>query len=1029
MANFPVLGKQTMRKGDTETRRQGASAFLSPALLVSLCPLLLVSLSANLVAQDFEKEIAPILVRRCLECHSGSEPKGKLGLTTRAGMLKGGRGGPALLPGNAAESEMWSRVEAGKMPPKKPLPAEEKALLKKWIAKGAVWQGPPLDLFAHTTEHRAGFDWWSLQPVRRPSLPAVKDTSWPRNPIDYFVLERLEANGLTPSPEADPTTLIRRVTFDLIGLPPNPSEVEDFVAACHAASVTRQADSAFRIPNSALETLVDRLLASPYYGERWARPWLDIVRFGESNGFEHDELRPNAWPYRDWVIQALNQDLPYDEFVRLQIAGDVLSPDKPGAIAATGFLVAGGYDSVGQKQQSTAMRAVVRQDELEDIIGTLSQGFLGLTVHCARCHDHKFDPIRQTDYYHLSAALAGVHHGERLLPRQRDNVLAARLAQLQKELQGLEAPMRAKILAEQTNRRDLPPLPTPLARWDFRKSLKDQVGNLDVQLRGDAKRTGDGLTCSGNGYAVSSPLRRDITARTLSVWVKLNGLDQRGGAAMSIEKDDGTIFDAIVYGERENRHWMAGSEFFRRSQLFGGMLETAQKLLHFAIVYQGDGTILGYRNGVAYGAAIQPPGPVTYHAGDAHILFGLRHSPPGDNKHLHGTIAQAELFDRPLSPAEVEALAVTSGAFVSEEQLVSRLDPDSRRRRSLVLSQVEELRRSLDASPSKSYAVAPSTPEATFLLARGEPSRPGKEMTPGGVAALGHADFGVRNDDPEPERRRRLADWIARPDNPLLARVMVNRLWQYHFGAGLIETPSDFGFNGGKPSHPELLDWLADEFRRSGWSIKHMHRLIVTSATYRQASRFRPDATKIDASNRLLWRKNPMRLEAESLRDTILAIAGKLNPQMGGPSYRDFEMSIRGATYYYVPVVGDAPTVLRRSIYRTWARSGRNPFLDTLDCPDPSTLTPRRAVTTTPLQALVFLNNEFMLRMADHWAARIKNDAGGDIPAQVARAYALALGRPPTESELNSARRIVADHGLAILCRALLNCNEFLYVD
>ena len=685
-------------------------------------------------APDFDAVVAPILADRCIDCHGGTKPKGGLDLTRKAGAFAG-KSGPVLVAKKPAESSLWQRVEAGEMPPKKPLPAAEKAILKSWIESGAVWGRDPIDPFRVTTTRRAGFDWWSLQPVKQSPLPVVKNSAWVRNPIDRFVLAKLEAEGLTPSPEADARTLLRRLHFGLTGLPPTPDEIATFLSA----SKTADADKAF-------DDCAQRLLNSPAYGETWARHWLDVVRFSESNGFEHDELRKNAWPYRDWVIQAFNGDMPYDEFARLQIAGDVLAPEA--GVVATGFLVAGGFDTVGQAQQSAAMKAVVRQDELEDIVGTIGQTFLGLTVQCARCHDHKFDPVQTEEYYRLTAAVAGVRHGERTVSSQRV------------------------------------------------------------------------------------------------------------------------------------------------------------------------------------------------------------------------------------------------------------------------------------------YAVAPKAPEPTHLLVRGNSGQLGPLLSPGGVASLGsEADFKLDAKSSDADRRRAFAAWIASPKNPLFARVMVNRLWHYHFGVGLVDTPSDFGFNGGRPSHPELLDWLADEFAHSGYSVKHIQKLIVGSATYRQASAHRPAAARRDADDRWLWRKAPLRLEAEAVRDSMLFVAGQLNDARGGPGYQDFKVVVRGATFGYTPIDSDDRAVQRRSIYRTWTRGGRNPLLDVLDCPDPSTVAPRRTVTTTPLQALALLNNSFVLRMADRFADRVKKEAGDDPTRQIVRAYALAYGRPPTKDEIKTALPVVRTHGLSVLCRAIFNSNEFLYVD
>jgi hypothetical protein len=785
------------------------------------------------------------------------------------------------------------------------------------------------------------------------------------------------------------------------------------------------------------------LLASPRYGERWARHWLDIVRFGESNGFEHDELRRNAWPYRDWVIQAFNDDMPYDQFVRLQIAGDLLKPNDPAAISATGFLVAGGFDSVGQSQQSAAMKAVVRQDELEDIVGTIGQTFLGLTVQCARCHDHKFDPVRIDEYYRLTAAVAGVRHGERdITSAQARAAHAKRLAELDQQLSGLrqsladlEKPIRAKILSERAKSVKTPNenTPKPMARWDFTRGLKDEVGGMDAKLFGDAVLQSDGLHLPGKtGYASAGTLRQAVKAKTLSAVVRVTNLQQGGGAAISLQSTNGVLFDAIVFAEREPARWMAGSDGFQRTKDFGGAAESLAKPVHIAITYSADGIITAYRNGLPYGNPYKANSVLAFEANQAMILFGLRHSPTGGNKHLAGTILRAEIFDRALSPAEVAAGAGVLTDFVADDEIERGLDAAERTRRQGLRRAIEEMLVKLAAAApaTRVYAVAPRPAEPTYLLERGNPGQKGLLLTPGGVASLGlKADFALAAEASDGDRRRKLADWITDAKNPLFARVLVNRLWHYHFGAGLVETPSDFGFNGARPSHPELLDWLADEFVKNGYSIKHMHRLIVESATYRQASRHRAEADKRDASNRWLWRKTPMRIEAEAVRDSILSVAGQLNDAPGGPGYQDFKLTVRGATHYYAPNDADDPALYRRSIYRTWARSGRNGLLDALDCPDPSTVSPRRALTTTPLQALSMMNNAFVLRMADRFAERLEKEAGNDLARQIARAFELAYGRPATAAEIAAARPVIVQHGLPIFCRAIFNSNEFVFVD
>jgi hypothetical protein len=719
--------------------------WIMPAL--ALCLWLGRAEGASAQAPDFDTRIAPLFVQRCLDCHSGPSPKGDFDVSSRKKFMAGGELGPVVVPGKPDESLLWQYVDQDKMPPKKPLAAREKAALRDWIAAGAKWGTDPIDPHRVTTDKRAGLDWWALQSIVRPCVPSLSGDIPAHNPIDAFVAAKLQAAGLTFSRPASRLTLIRRLSFDLTGLPPSPGEV--------AAFIGDESPDAY-------ECLVSRLLDSPAHGVRWARHWLDVVRFGESNGFEHDEFRPQAWPYRDWVVSALNRDLPYREFARLQLAGDLLHPDDPSALAATGFLVAGSYDSVGQTQQSEAMRKVVRQDEMEDIVGTVGQTFLGLTIQCARCHDHKFDPVKQAEYYRLVASLGGVRHGERSCP---------------------------------------------------------------------------------------SPVRAGSTT----------------------------------------------------------------------------------------------------------------------------------------------------------------------------------------APSARIYAVVPREPEPMYVLAGGNPARPGELAAAGAVAAVagGGADFGLPADAPEAVRRRKLADWIGSDKNALFARVIVNRLWHYHFGVGLVETPNDFGFNGGRPSHPELLDWLASELIRHDWSLKHLHFLIVTSATYRQPSSYNETAFHKDADNRLLWRKSPMRLEAETVRDTALCISGLLNERMGGPGFHEFRLQPASGTttntYLAADHVGNEFN--RRTLYRAWARGGRNKLLDTLDCPDPSTTSPRRAVTTTPQQALALLNNAFMLRLAKALAQRIANEVGPDVNAQINRSYRLAYGRAATQEEVAEIGKLLQGQGLEALMRAIFNSNEFLYVD
>lgn len=1016
------------------SRRAGTFQFsFLFALLCGLCWDPASTSAAEPTADDqFETQVAPLLAARCLTCHGTQEPKGELDLSQRATALKGGESGPAIEPGKLDESLLWEKVSADEMPPKKPLKAEEKAILKAWLLAGAKWGTDPIDPLRYTSDNRAGYDWWSLKPVQRPALPAVKNTAWPRNGIDHFILSKLDARGLGPAPEADRRTYIRRLCFDLLGLPPSPQEVAAF-----------EADQA----PDAYEQLVQRYLDSPAYGERWARHWLDIVRYGESQGFERDKLRPHSWRYRDWVVWALNRDMPYAEFVRLQIAGDVIAPDDPLAVVATGYLVAAPWDEVGQSQQSAAMRAVVRQDELEDVVGTTAQTFLGLTANCARCHDHKFDPISQREYYQLVASLGGVRHGEReslssggrASTQDRIQELDTHRKQLATALAALETPVREKIRAADS-RQPPPevPVPTPIARWDFDGDLQDSIGTLHGTASGTAKVEQGRLILDGQqSYVATAPLSKPLTAKTLEAWVKVGNLKQQGGGVFTVQYLNGGTFDSLVFAEREPGKWFPGSDGFQRSvDLSEAEVETVadHEFVQLTVVYQADQTVMMYRNGRPYGRPYKASSIPTFEAGKAQVVFGMRHAPAGGNRMLVGEIERAQLYDHALTPQEVAASAGIAPSLSDEipiETIVSQMTAPQRTQRQFLvqkLTQIEAEQRLLQGGPT--YAVVPRQPEATHVLSRGNPATPAEEVAPRGIHALGDfcREFDVTRDAPESDRRIRLANWITDERNPLTARVIVNRLWHYHFGVGIVDTPNDFGFNGTRPSHPELLDWLASELTAQRGSLKALHRAIVLSATYRQGAQFNAQAHAVDADNRLLWRKNPVRLEAEAVRDAVLSVTGELNLTMGGPSYQDFKTFTSNSQFYeQIDPVGYA--LQRRSLYRMWVRSGRNTLLDVLDCPDPSTTAPKRAVTTTPLQALALLNNAFLLRMCDKLAEHIQHEPDLPPAAQVEKAYHLTFQRAPTDDEQRIATRFVAEHGLSALARVLFNSNEFLYVD
>ena len=988
--------------------------------------------------------IAPILAK-CQACHAGKEAHGGIDLSSRAAALRAVAGGPAIAPGNPAASRIVDAAAEGRMPPGNPLTPAEINTLETWVRAGAPW---PANV-PKPAPVRADSQFWSFQPVRRPALPTVRHASWPRNPIDRFVLAKLESRGLSPAPDADRRTWIRRVTFDLIGLPPTPDEIDDYVADKRPG---------------ADERVVDRLLRSPHYGERWGRHWLDVARFGESHGYEYDRARDNAWRYRDWVVDSLNADKPYDQFLTEQIAGDSIPGAGPTGAIATGFLVCGPSDEAGKASAGLLVRQRAREEEMEDMIGLVGQTALGLTVNCARCHDHKFDPIPMADYYRFKAALAGVQPGNRAIvddkSRQeigkRRDALTREWKHWSSTVAQIEEPIRQRLAGTRSASNSSAKAPVPLLTWDFEGHADDQSRSVTGTLGGDARVVGGRLTLPGKGaFLRTSGFTGNLREKTLETWAAPANHAVRGGSALTVQSADGTRFDGIVFGERQPSKWMAGSDFYKRTRDLDAPAEDtpAGTLVHIAITYRADGTIQCYRNGKPYGAPYQPANaPETFPGNNSQFVFGNRHS--GSDGWFDGAIEEARVYDRALSTQEIEAAYQRKPVSVTEAQLRGSMSAveeqrwaDARARQAKAADALRafDQRNPVDAT---AYAAVSTKPPVTHVLRRGDPGQPAEPVTPGALSTLPAlpGDFGQTQDTPDSERRQHLARWLTDRRNPLTARVMVNRIWQGHFGRGIVGTPNDFGFNGERPTHPELLDWLAAEFVKPStpgatpWSIKRLHRMMVLSRTYRQSGTRNPKAERIDADNRLLWRMAPRRIEGEAFRDSVLAVAGNLNSAIGGPSFRPFTVSNYGSDFYTL-VDNDTPEFNRRSIYRMAIHSARSPLLEALDCPDPSTKTPRRTVTTTPIQALEMMNDSFVLRQARHFADRVESMArldrdearslGRPTPPdrRISLAWRLAYGRVPNNAERKRAADHLRRHSLASLCWALFNSNEFLHVD
>jgi len=688
---------------------------------------------------------------------------------------------------------------------------------------------------------------WAFRPPRRVDPLALKESGWIRNIIDPFVLARLEAEGLSHAPEADRSTLLRRLSYDLTGLPPTPEELAAF-----------EADKS----STAYEAQVDRLLASPHHGERQAQFWLDLARYADTDGFEFDEARPDAWRYRDWVVQAINQDLPYDRFIAWQLAGDELKPDDPDAVVATGFNRC--YpDMVDLNDQGLR-----RQNALDDIAETASLTFLGLTMGCARCHDHKFDPISQVDFYRLQAFFTPA--------RFRDDYPILAPAE------------RAELEAK-------------LGAW------KRSMAETQAQI-----------------LAIEAPIRSKLAPG------RPQGIDDQ----------------AIAAWEKE----------------------------------------------------------------------------PGDRS----TEEVAMAYEVALKDGRIK-----------ERELVDALAPEDRMRRQGLLTDLDRRKKARPLSPGQARVIDEAGPKSspTYLRKRGDYSLPGPEVSPGFPAVLASTEPEIHPLPRSSGRRSSLAAWLTRPDHPLTARVVVNRIWQQHFGRGLVATPSDFGLMGEAPSHPDLLDRLAIELVDRGWSLKAIHRLIVTSATYRQSSAKRAAEGQADPDNRLLGRQTRRRLDGEAIRDALLTVSGRLNPAIGGPCVFPelpaelTKLSSKGKVWPVSPREEDRN---RRSLYVFTRRNLRYPFFEAFDRPDTNASCPRRAVTTIAPQALSLLNGRIAIDSARALADRVAREAGADPASQVDRAYRLTLGRKPDEAELRLSLAFLAEgntSALADFCLALLNLNEFVYVD
>jgi len=1326
----------------------------------------------------FEKSIRPILTSECYECHGAKKQKGDLRLDFRDGWKKGGESGQVIIPGDPAKSLLIKSIRHDDadlaMPKKRPKLSDAViADFEKWIALGAPDpRDEPPKADANVPWEQLLADrktWWSLQPIQKPQPPPAGNAAWSTHEADRFLLAKMEGRGLMPAGDADPRTVIRRLTFALTGLPPSAGEVEDFVRECSEGP-------SFVIRHPALSALADRLLASPRFGEHWARHWMDLVRYAETHGSEGDPEIPNAWRYRDYLVRAFNADVPLDQIIREHLAGDLIenprwNRDEHFNESILGIahlrLVEHGFQPVDTRDEQVKV--------LDSQIDVAMKAFQALTVSCARCHDHKFDAIGQRDYY----ALAGIFESSRpamvtidtpelleknkvelqrlkteirarlfeawrdepariaarllaeVEPDDRTRAARERVTGIEKQLSKIDGTVRERLAAK-TGAGGTALVIRPMARWSFEGDARDSVAALHGELNGGAKIENGRLVLDGkDAHFVSVPLARDLGEKTIEAWLSLATLEQRGGGVVTVENGKGSVFDSIVFAEKERQHWLAGSNNFQRTQSAGGPPEKAnpEEIVHVAITYRADGTITLFRNGAPYGQPWKPStaSPILFAAGDAHILLGKRHS-GGSSGFLAGEIEEARLFDRALDPAELAASfrAGPAADAISAEIIANALTPDEQTRRKSLMRELAAARaapaaaeekewRSIRADADKNAAnplhlwaalsklsgdgmakawtglataerERPSRAAADirrrwtlagdtgdyascFHYGTGLDSKPGAAgdfaplpegnrllagLLPAGVAtnrlSTKHAgvvttrrfrvetdsisvkawggggaqarlivdgyplgtnpifpraqlkgdepawlrldtkyrkgswaylefataedqtrreknaverswfglseiichdgdlrreaetslgalmngpaphsakelaqryadgiaaalaawrdgsldepqrlllDFLIRRDvlpvtlprlpavaplvaeyrrmeaeipvprrvpgvfeaenvdaaflprgdhlkpgDPVPHGflgvfgdqpfhaqqsgRLDLARAITDPRNPLTARVMANRIWLHVFGRGIVATPDNFGRMGGQPSHPELLDFLAARLAEDGWSLKKTLRFLVTARAFSLGSEASPAARERDAGNELVSHFPVRRLEAETLRDSLLAISGRLDASMAGPGS---------------PAVSNAEKQ-RRSVYLTIRRNSLSPFLQVFDAPKPFTTVGRRDVTNVPAQSLALLNDPFVIECASKWAGRlIAGNADADPEARIRRMFVEAFARPPAASEMEASLRYLrlsanapeqpllsSQPAWRDLAQSLFNLKEFIFL-
>ncbi|KAA5541407.1 DUF1549 domain-containing protein [Roseiconus nitratireducens] len=972
---------------------------------------------------DFAKDVVPLLQKHCLACHNDQVRDGDFSLSRPSDLVDLGYV-DTTDPDSSHLLELVTPIDGTAEMPKDgaPLSSGERAVLRSWIAAGAEWDAS----IRLEPAVAADLDWWSLRPIASPGIPSPGiSANGAEHPVDSFLDRQLRQQGLIANAQAEPRVLIRRLTYDLTGLPPTPDQWKQF---------RRESRQDF---DTAWRRLVDRLLATPAFGEKWGQHWLDVARYAETHGYDKDKPRPNAWPYRDYVIDSLNTDKPYAQFVREQVAGDALPNTAPQAIAALGFLAAGPWDFIGHQEvgEGKLDGRIAKHLDRDEMISAVFNVFQSTTIQCAQCHHHKFDPIRMQDYYRLHAVFAAVDRADRVYrgvsrqQRQEQAALESQINRLEQRQRAIADPIDRQI-ADQTS------------QIDHRiAELKEVFGATQQPQFGYHSQISQTAAAPKWVQIDLGQARNVREIRLVPAFDPFGGIGAGFGfpvryrvqASNDAEFGDSvrTLVDATDRDQPNPLtrpvHVVNDGSPFRFVRVTATKLRERTDDYIFALgeieVIGDDGSNLASRRNVTAKDSIES-GP---RWGRDNLVDGIFYRELTDDR------AMAEL-------RELQRQRVAIESDLRSPEVIEQLES--------IRAEIRDLRKQLQAFPPGDvvYAVAtqfePSgafvptegAPREIHLLHRGDLRSPGDLMTPGAPPLWNTANerFFDSQDWQERDARKRLADYLVQKDNPLVWRSITNRLWQWTFGQPLVATPNDFGRGGERPTHPELLDYLSARLRDDpNQSLKSIVRLLVTSRAYRRSSEHQPASAAIDQQNTLLWRANRRRLTAEEFRDSLLAISGALDRRRGGPSFRDFVIEKPEHSPHYEYHLHDPrdPKSYRRTVYRFVVRSQPQPMLTTLDCADPSISVPRRDESTTALQALTTWNHRFVATMAERFAEHLRRTAPDSAADQVNLACRLAWGFPPDPMQRDVLLHHLQAYGLASFSRVLFNTNDFVFVD